>query len=99
MVEVKITAKQIEWEVFESPTQEGYREFAGCHGFHITEDPAEIEDGKFYAAWGEGDGERFQSLADAKSWCQNAIDDHIRENVLISLVVPGMQLSTGRQEA
>ncbi len=69
-----VTAKPIEWNEGTASTN-GWREWTeGRYGFFITFDPLEDADSRYSAAWGEGDQDHFQTLADAQQWCQSLID-------------------------
>lgn len=81
-----IKAKKIKWEESKFESNPGYSEFYDdAYGFHITEDPGKNPDDRFYAAWGEGDGEHFETLELAKEWCQQEIDTWIGTHAIVVL--------------
>lgn len=66
-----VRAKPLEWE------QDGYDSQQWTdkhHGFYIMHRPEEDPGWQWFAAWGEGDEDHFDSLEEAKAWCQRQID-------------------------
>ena len=55
----------------------------GRHGFSIVYDPDDEADARYLATWGEGPEDCFATLADAQQWCQDTINDWVRDNVLL----------------
>ena len=73
---MKIVANPITW----SESKNGDHE--GEHGLYITvkiDDAGDPHKETFLAAWGEGDSEEFDTLKEAKAWCQNQIDDYFTQ--------------------
>ncbi len=65
----------------------------GRHGFCIVFYPNESI---YEATWGEGPEDCFSTLEAAQQWCQDTIDDWVRDNVLL---VPNAGLTGAREPA
>jgi hypothetical protein len=75
---VNVKASPIEW-IEDSNDVEWYD---SRFGFHIIR---EDQNEPYWACWGEGPQETFESLQEAQEWCQEAIDAWIREFVVVEL--------------
>jgi hypothetical protein len=65
---LRVTARPIVWE------RDGDQWTESEYGFYITLDDPVEDDTPYFAAWGEGDEDRFASLEEAQAWCQRTID-------------------------
>jgi hypothetical protein len=71
-----ITAVPPQWEA-----KDGVEWYDHRYGFHISFDLD--DDGPYGASWGEGDTERFATLAEAQAWCQSEVDGWVRRNAVV----------------
>ena len=83
---VTVSAKPIVWETEGPQNPEGKQDWNEIrYGFWISLDP----DGgatmyPYLAAWGEGDEDTFETLAEAQEWCQQSIDDWVGDNAVLT---------------
>jgi len=81
-MQIAITVKPCDWEEYSGTSSVEY--FDSRYGCYITEDDNEEPECRFYAAWGESDGEHFSTLEDAKSYCQEEVGNFISSALMIS---------------
>lgn len=74
-----IKAQPIEWS-----GANGKEWHESKYGFHITHDPSEPLESAYLAAWGEGPDDSFATLEEAQAWCQQVVDDWIRDHAVIT---------------
>ena len=77
---IEAMAKHIKWVV----TTDGRQWDEPRYGFSITYYPAENEDYRYIASWGEDTQNYFATLAQAKQWCQDSVDEWVRNNVILT---------------
>jgi hypothetical protein len=64
-------------------------------GFYITLDDPVEDDTPYFAAWGEGDEDRFAALEEAQAWCQRTIDRWVARIAIAAPQDAGRPAATG----
>jgi hypothetical protein len=73
-----ISAKPIEW------IQQDARNWnENRYGFYIMH-MLESDPWPYFAAWGEGEEDTFETLEEAQKWCQNTIDRWVRDAAVMT---------------
>lgn len=75
---MNVTAKPISWKQDDDGDW-----YESDYGFHIHSDDA--TPGKYTAYWGEGDEESFDTVNEAKVWCQEQMDTWISDHAVVEI--------------
>lgn len=79
MNDIKVTAKPIEWK------ENGGGEWIDTdYSFSISHLPDDFPEYPYCAIWGEGDEDSFETLDEAKQWCQAVIDEWFQEHAVVT---------------
>jgi hypothetical protein len=84
MSDFTVSARPIEWIQQDSLNWSENR-----YGFYIMHTPGD-EPWPYFAAWGEGEEDTFETLEEAQKWCQYIIDHWVRN---AAVVTPNVDLT------